>query len=201
MTETTTLISLEKAEELAGWTVKMWPGKCYGIASAIAEAVGGVPMYGHWIGPVAEREDKLFAYARQTGFARHGWVELPDRSIVDPTRWVFEDVAPYIYHGPNDYYDFGASRFRGVQPRPTLEEAQKEALTITVKLSGVLVDVVHATLGRDIAGFADMYWLAHQTPDAFAPHAAELYEWFEVNGFTAWIPIDFQRAVRAGVRG
>ena len=37
----------------------------------------------------------------------HTWIEKLDGTVVDPTRWVFEGVWPYIYEGPRDWYDKG----------------------------------------------------------------------------------------------
>lgn len=46
----------------------------------------------------------MFYTRSKAGFCRHGWVELEDGCVLDPTRWVFEHVEPYIYVGdPSDF--------------------------------------------------------------------------------------------------
>lgn len=39
------------------------------------------------------------------GYPMHSWIEQADGTIVDPTRWVFEGVLPYIYRGLSDFYE------------------------------------------------------------------------------------------------
>ena len=87
---------------------KKWPGKCYEIACAILKTniIKGKARYGHWLGPVKEKT--MFD---KKPIIHHGWIECDDL-IVDPTRWVFEGVKPYIYVGENDFYDIGGNVYR-----------------------------------------------------------------------------------------
>ena len=103
--------SLERALGLRAWE---WPGHCFEIAHALVAKVGidGRPVYGFWTGPVAST--KFFdGTARKV---RHGWVVTRDNRIVDPTRFVFECAAPYLYIGPNDHYRGGQSISWQVSP-------------------------------------------------------------------------------------
>lgn len=96
-------LSIRDIEKVAG-PVKNWPGNCYAIACAIAKAglVDGEAVYGHWIGTVHPKS--MFYSRSRAGFCRHGWVQLSDGRVLDATRWVFENVAPYIYVGdPEDF--------------------------------------------------------------------------------------------------
>jgi hypothetical protein len=72
-----------------------WPGNCHGIATLIREAdlVPGKAEYGWYFGPVNEGSH---FYGGSYPY-RHGWIKLHDGRIYDPTRWVFENVDPYIY--------------------------------------------------------------------------------------------------------
>ena len=78
-----------------------WDGKCYGVALALVEAnlvpTGSRAVYGHWRGEISPQSS--FAGRRTLGFTGHGWVLTPEDRIIDPTRWAFEAVAPYIYIG------------------------------------------------------------------------------------------------------
>jgi len=102
--------------KLIGTPTKDWEGNCFGIASQLAPHVGGVAVYGHYLGPVAKKG----YWAEHAGqmFQRHGWIVVPDgtdnETIIDPTRWSFEAKKPYIWTGKNDgSYDEGGNKFRG----------------------------------------------------------------------------------------
>lgn len=92
------------AEEVAtaiNIPVSEWPGKCYGIAMAMVEAglVEGTAVYGHWTGKVHPKAP-VFGERSDLAFQSHGWILSDDEgAVVDPTRWVFENRAPYIYEG------------------------------------------------------------------------------------------------------
>lgn len=82
-----------------GIPIKQWEGNCYAISCAMVKKVivKGKAVYGHWTGPVSR--SSVFYQTSQIGFVRHGWIVMPDESVVDPTRWVFEDAFPYIFVG------------------------------------------------------------------------------------------------------
>ena len=107
---------LAAAVKFVGAPVKDWEGNCFAIASKLAPHVGGVAVYGHYLGRVNAKKGYWRGYAGMP-FQRHGWIVLPggdDETIIDPTRWSFEAVKPYIWTGKNDgSYDEGGNRFRG----------------------------------------------------------------------------------------
>jgi len=57
----------------------------------------GRARHGHWTGDVAYGSH--FDRRAQLPFIAHGWIQLDDGRVLDPTRWVFENVAPYLYVG------------------------------------------------------------------------------------------------------
>lgn len=66
----------------------------------------GVRRDGVWTGPAKNwgwRERRWLRDAK--GRPIHVWIERPDGTVVDPTRWTFEGVWPYVYVGPKDLYD------------------------------------------------------------------------------------------------
>lgn len=108
------LTSVRLVAEAIGIPVSDWPGRCHEIAMVCHKA-GCVPAsakvrYGIWCGPISE-ESQPFAGRSIT---HHGWVELADGRIYDPTRWVFEAVEPYIWVGrdEDEWYDMGGNRLR-----------------------------------------------------------------------------------------
>jgi hypothetical protein len=121
-----------------------WEGNCYAVACKVAPLVGGRPAYGHWLGLATG------AYWKdQAGrlFYRHGWVVLPDGRILDPTRWSFEGVAPYIWLDANDgNYDEGGQVLRHAfrLPAPP-DEVEKFRV---LKVSSSCIDWLCGLLGR-----------------------------------------------------
>lgn len=96
--------TLQECEKAIGEPASAWVARCFEIASKIVAAglvsrergLGGQAVYGHWVGPISPRSH--FADRRALGFCNHGWIYVEARGmVIDPTRWVFEAKAPYIY--------------------------------------------------------------------------------------------------------
>jgi hypothetical protein len=90
-------------EKLCGPT-RTWAGRCNHLAMAMVEQklASGDVVFGVWRGRVAEGvpTTPLLTF----GGVLHSWIARPDGTVMDPTRWVFEGVDPYIYEGPADLY-------------------------------------------------------------------------------------------------
>lgn len=116
-------VTLAETAAWAGKSPDLWPGKCTEIADALlrgAHAAGRLEgartVFGHYRGfnhPLG-----FFGRLAHLSFVQHGWVELADGTVLDPTRWVFENVTPYIYQGPAADYDEGGNVDRAEQQRP-----------------------------------------------------------------------------------
>ncbi len=93
------LPTLAECEEAIGEQAEAWVARCYEISCAIVAAglVDGEAVYGHWLGKVAPGSH--FADRKKLPFIPHGWILLKDGRVLDPTRWVFENVKPYLYVG------------------------------------------------------------------------------------------------------
>ena len=110
------LLDVSRIAERIGMDFSDWPGNCYAVACQMLKCkmVKGRPAYGNYHGPVAP--SSMF-FGKKV--VRHGWIERADGMIVDPTRWVFEGVEPYIYEGlPSMEYDEGANLLRARFARP-----------------------------------------------------------------------------------
>lgn len=173
---------IPQIEYLIGLTTEEWKGNCYAVAVACVDAgvVEGEAEYGIWEGPIAPG-----SFFEGRPLARHGWVRLPDGQIWDPTRWVFENVEPYIYVGSDEFYDFGATRLRrSVATYDYISESQ-------------LIDFLD-----DPRLFEDEPLILHRianTPPSEHPFfMAEAYEKLIEMGHEALIPVDF--AKKAGVQ-
>jgi hypothetical protein len=167
-----------------------WPGNCYGIAQAVLEAgfiKDGKLRYGHWHGFI--HPDSPGFGGRQ--FTHHAWIQSGDR-IVDPTRWVFENVEPYIYSGPakDDDYDFGGNHLRKqmMKPIPDFDESQKcYGLTDSVK------PFVQMMTGnqRDEVSIQQVMWLANLPLDMLQDKAEDVFKWITYDvGLPGFIPLD-----------
>ncbi|TAL42437.1 MAG: hypothetical protein EPN91_08640 [Salinibacterium sp.] len=90
-------VTAQEAAKRIQWPLSTWPGNCFGVASKLVKdkVIKGTAVYGHWLGPVA-RTCKMF-YGKP--IINHGWILQKDGTVVDPTRYVFEGVQPYIWEG------------------------------------------------------------------------------------------------------
>lgn len=193
-------ITVAEVERLAGLAASEWGGRCSEIADAMHAAVGGRNARGHWRGPIASGSH--FASRRGVGFVQHSWVTLPDGRIVDPTRWVFEGVEPYIYEGPNDYYDRGGNVYRmeqnGEPPTPSADDRP-----VMLVMDRAIAEVVADALGDPLAAlgalsFAQARWLAHLDPASLDLAARPVFAALIDAGYGALIPIDNKREVMDG---
>lgn len=178
-----------------------WKGNCFFIASQLVDkglVTGGVAVYGHWLGPIAKTSH--FGPRRGMPFCQHGWVLMPDKSIIDPTRWVFEDVEPYIFHGTNDegYYDEGGNEFRMMQigPPPEYDPEEKHYEITKHVMRSVTWNFVEKILaiGTDqepgLLTLSQIHWLAKLSPERLGEHQAGVYRALEKLDRKALIPID-----------
>jgi len=189
-----------KIAEAIGIPLAKWPGNCYGIACAIVDAglVEGTAVYGHWRGSVAE--SGFFGPRAHHPFVQHGWIAAPDGRVIDPTRWVFEDVSPYIYVGRADEaeYDEGGNAWRRALLRPPPEPEGARAYAL--RLSAGALAHVQRLLGDTERAFTreQVAWLANLPYDALGPFVVEVYAAYEDHEhLPAFIPWDNrQRAKR-----
>jgi hypothetical protein len=179
-----------------------WKGACSKVADALQDEMepGEVAMIrGHWIGPVAD--GSLFARKPVSG---HTWLQMKDGTIVDPTRWVFENVEPYIFVGSDDEnYDEGGQRLReavrvmrGSAPRwdkahvqYTFEGPTKVWVWIESQFEDTSPDKAWTLSRWQVA------WIANTSPREFWPFAPIIYHWLEKVGMKTYVPIDLWRMV------
>lgn len=193
MTTKTAPLTLVEAELIVGSPATEWEGRCAEISSALADAYRGEAVYGHWVGPVVDGSP--FAYAQSTGFAQHGWIEMPDGSIVDPTRFAFEAAEPYIYIGENDHYDRGGNAFRMAEVGEPPEAEDDGQPPVAFEVSPEAASVIFAIAGwrhpEHGLLFTQVKWLAHISPLVYGLDlAAEIFEAIDETIGRVWVPID-----------
>lgn len=181
-------------------TPDTWISNCYYMACVAVEQcrVPGDAVYGLWKGPV--HPQSYFHGKGVVGFIRHGWVQLDDGRVLDPTRWVFEAAAPYVYVGANDHYDEGANQLREMTMRPApawdAEETQlkftcsSEAWTRVEKLLNL--EALYADDNYRVGDIdrAQAFWLANLPPDHLQPYTWEIYQWLKENDLQIAVPMD-----------
>lgn len=188
-------LTVESIEKAIGMKAKDWVGNCYMVACRIVEFTDiiGMPRYGLYHGKISA--DSIFA-GRPS--ARHGWIELPDDRICDPTRWAFECIEPYIYFGDKtEEYDLGgrtlARSYR--RPFPDCDEGDKILMTIGIK--PIIQFLAGVTLG-DYITVKQIFWIANLTLDELGHDAETIYRWIARNGHQAFVPIDLWTKVIEG---
>jgi hypothetical protein len=193
--------TVEAVEQGIGMKAKKWAGRCHEVACKVLKArlAYGTERYGHYYGPVAT------GYSRHgLPFQRHGWIEALDGTVIDPTRWVFEGVEPYIYHGPADDYDAGGERVAAGMLRPypkapdpaaDLSEAQREMLRRPIPLdlpAGPARERLAELTDGQVADFTldQVFWMANLPVSSWRGHARAIYEAIAEAGQKALIPYD-----------
>jgi hypothetical protein len=195
--------TMREIANLIGMDLVDWPGRCHEVALKIvhSETIEGEARYGLYHGPI--HKDSRFA-GRQ--FTRHGWIEVPDGRIVDPTRWVFESCLPYLYVCPGDNaeYDFGGNNTHEATmgPCPKLDPSgpvfTMELLALPAMkvagLTGEEMEVAHPRC-KVVLGNDQLFWLANYPLRKLVPHATDVYREIIRLGHVGYIPIDNRRLI------
>ena len=113
--------------------------------------------------------------------------------IVDPTRWVFEGVEPYIYEGlPSMEYDEGANLLRARFARPApIFDPNKQMVSVP---KGEARELISGLLGmsevRAEINTEQAFWLGNMTLQALGGHAKPVYEALSEMGMKVFVPVD-----------
>lgn len=208
--ESLTVADIERAARMPAST---WHGNCYGLACVAAQLLGEphAAVYGHYLGEVDQ--DGYWAGRVDAPFQQHGWVLLADGRVLDPTRWSFENVAPYIFVSAapkHPDYDEGGNAWRQSLMRPPPKRNEKwgtgEKRLYSLRLAPEVATLIASMLGPsevdlDIKGKGStvtcttdqVFWLANAAYDAYGEHVFAVYsEICRTYGSPA-IPIDNQR--------
>ena len=189
-------LTIEMLEEAWEHPAEEWHGKCSQLAhTAIAVLGHGNYAYGHYHGDVDPD-----GFWENRAFQRHGWVLLDDGRVLDPTRWSFENVEPYIYIGENDSdYDEGGNAVRTAfrMPCPNVEDGDPADLE-EIMSSRYFFEELTGTPFNKITR-QQAAWVASESYDRLGFAVAPVYETLIANDLQVFIPIDnYNRAVREG---
>ncbi len=185
--------------------INRWKGNCMCVAMKIVSEdvlmTECRAVYGHYLGPISSKS--YFRNRRGMPFIHHGWIELSNGDIVDPTRWVFEAKEPYIafidrMDDVAEEYDEGGNEFRKATRNPppkyrkgdrqfpfTLDKFDKlDGRTYILSLLGDKRENV-----KEIC-LDQIFWLANLAVDTLGIYAESVYNYIEYMGHEAFIPID-----------
>lgn len=187
--------NIDQVAQAIDLPVGAWPGNCYAIACQMlkAQLVDGRAVYGHYLGFV--KPGTMF---HGKSIVRHGWIETSDGRLVDPTRWVFEGVVPYIYVAalPNPEYDEGGNIFMLKNQRPTPEHDPEKA---SLEIPNDARELISTLLCRDQVQnrlmVSEAFWLGNLSLIALKERAAPLYAALVAMGQEEVIPIDNRRKI------
>jgi hypothetical protein len=190
-------LSVHLVEQAVELPAQQWVGKCWGIATAIHQAglcPGYGVVYGMWLGPL-EPGSAWCRRGFRTVHARHGWLRNRDRMIVDPTRWAFEGMEPYIYVGPNDgVYDEASQTVAEVlhQSAPRFDETKR---VFAHPFPTATAEFVASLLGPPPWDMFQMIWLGSCPISRLEPFCESIYRTLIEAGFGAFIPVDARMMV------
>jgi len=193
-------LAINFAEKI-GIPLEDWPGNCYAIACKIVETGliegSSKAVYGHWRGDIRPASMFYSTYSR-VGFVRHGWIRMATGMIIDPTRWVFEVKAPYIWAGmQGDEYDEGGNQLRQAMENPP-PEYDPQARTVDLDWTGLecFTEEIYNLLGyTPEIQLNHLFWLANLSLYTLGDLAVPVYELLVQNNFEALIPLDNRRTI------
>jgi hypothetical protein len=193
-------LRIKHIEEALDLPASEWHGKCTFVSSALVQKglIKGAPVYGHYLGPVDP--SGYWGMRGACGFIQHGWVLLKDGRVLDPTRFSFENVDPYIHIGDADPdYDEGGNIWRAASRKPCPEAGGKPAgMKAESQIIEELFEHLTDTPFYKIT-WAQAHWVANLTPEELDFTVADIYKTLKDNDLKALIPHDnWARAVREG---
>lgn len=188
-------LTAQEVAERIGWPLREWPGNCYAVSCRMLKkgVLRGRPVYGNYLGPV---EASSMFHGKPV--VRHGWIERDDGMVVDPTRWVFEGVEPYIHVGmPTMEYDEGANVLRAMHARPAPEFDPGKRM---VAVPGANAQAVFAALlgmneVRAEVNAEQAFWLGNLALQRLGADAEVIYQALTDMGLSAFVPTDNYKKV------
>jgi len=188
MNQTKTVTDVKKIAREINVPEDKWTGRCFEIATKIYKS-GLVPknsrvVYGLWLGII--KDNNVFS---GRPFTHHGWIELDDGTIYDPTRFVFENKNPYVWIGINaGEYDVGGNNYREKYqaPRPK----PKGTIFVITKVQAEIIKALIPVGEKRKIYLSDCFWLANLSLNTLGINAGAVYKVLISLGQGCLIPID-----------
>jgi hypothetical protein len=203
------LPSIAQIEAAIGPT-ESWKGNCYGVAEALLQSGLLQPVidqfgliqatYGQYFGVVLKGNQ-----FSGKPLIRHGWLELEEGIVIDPTYWVFVNEEPELRVCDVGDYDMAARRLRSIALKdhdaPEFK-AEDGVVRWSVNDPGV-TKAVHELLGEQsrvkegLITANQARWLGNRPLSELKKSAAPIYRALDMLGFRAFIPLDNRRYVES----
>jgi len=207
----TDLLTLTQAAKIIGKPPIDWMGCCYAVSCELAKSgvlPNAIAVYGAYLGHVAEGS----MFKSGMPFQRHGWVIYGTGALLDPTQWVFENTAPYLFWSiaSNSDYDEGNNSVRRAfqRPAPKYDPLEKQFLLrphLTEPVWRAVAKMLDESelasrvrSGERVLCLSELFWLANLPLDALGELAYPLFSAFDAIGKSVVVPMDNFRRVMDG---
>lgn len=191
-------MDINKAQQILDIPFEEWKGNCSWIAQEFLDKgiVSGEHQYGQYHGKISSD-----GYFGGRNFCQHAWILRDDGKIVDPTRWVFENVEPYIYITDEDDsdYDYGANRLKEsltFKPAPPYspDENQYSLTNLDDAVRNSICN--YLSYSGDNISLGQIFWLSNMPLHLFDEDCVEeIYKFIIDQGHEAFIPVDNRKKV------
>lgn len=177
-------------EAAIGIPAENWKGRCHEISSLMLKhyrpKIEAKLCYGMFVGNIAST-----GYFGGHPISRHGWLKAKDGMIIDPTRWVFEDVKPYIYYGfDNEEYDFGANEVRRSIRVPFPKLDKERSIPFSELPKAVQAICKPYTKKQKVIGIGQLLWMANLTPVELGKDIKKFYQYLIDTNRGGFVPCD-----------
>lgn len=210
MNELKSLLPTIQQIEVAIGPSETWKGNCYGVADAllnsgllqpVIDQFGMIQVaYGQYFGVVLKGNQ-----FSDKALIRHGWLELEEGIVIDPTYWVFVNEEPELRVCGIEDYDMAARRLRSIvlkdNDAPEYDDADG-VVRWTINDPAV-TKAVHALLGKrsrveeGLITINQVRWLGNRPLSDLKNDAAAIYRAIDMLGYRAFIPLDNRNYVRS----
>lgn len=153
-------ISINEIESAINTHSDLWIGHCHLTSSKILKSgiITGNLVYGHYHGPI--HEDSIFSMDVNPS---HGWIELGDDTICDPTRWVFDNVEPYLYMSKKsnaDYQKVDLKEITTLSPKKSSDECSLNLIPLDTSNGSFAIRYLLHT-DKNFISYIDALWIFH----------------------------------------
>lgn len=181
---------ISKIEKTINWKSKDWSGHCHAVANEILNAgiINGRLVYGQFLGDI--NKNSIFF---GNPFPHHGWIELDNGDIFDPTRWSFEDKEPYIFIGKNTgEYDEGGDKLREALsiPKPEYDSSDKQKDIPNTFQAEIYRNLLGIPKSRNQTCISEIMWAANLSRKELGTIIKPIYEFIDSIGLSVFIPLD-----------
>lgn len=196
-------LNTDSMAQAIGIPTSEWPGNCHAVAGLIIETgqIDGILTRGHYYGPI-HQDSKFFGRP----IVPHSWITDFKGMVIDPLRWEFEQVPPYIYTGSYQHneYDAGGNFAREsaafTPPKADFNDKEVHILQADISTTNYIhKDLLKRPGNGFVFSFGDLMWVANLPLCYLGDSAADIYKALRDSGHGSLIPIDNLNMVESGL--